>query len=121
LILSIDILYYAITKLCWAYQKEAWFLQSHLYSIGHEEIDRDGNGERDMPTIVHFQIPSSDIERSKRFVWVGVRQIRSDPVIVISKFSLNIFLSSRTNDNHFLRWIFGEVSCKNVFYHRVSE
>ena len=26
--LSIDILYYAITKLCWAYQKEAWFLQS---------------------------------------------------------------------------------------------
>ncbi|HYT46144.1 MAG TPA: hypothetical protein VEP90_27695, partial [Methylomirabilota bacterium] len=27
--LSIDILYYAITKLCWAYQKEAWFLQSH--------------------------------------------------------------------------------------------
>jgi ABC-2 type transport system ATP-binding protein len=28
LTLSIDILYYAITKLCWAYQKEAWFLQS---------------------------------------------------------------------------------------------
>ena len=26
--LSIDILYYALTKLCWAYQKEAWFLQS---------------------------------------------------------------------------------------------
>jgi hypothetical protein len=30
LILSIDILYYAITKLCWAYQKEAWFLQSRI-------------------------------------------------------------------------------------------
>jgi predicted enzyme related to lactoylglutathione lyase len=38
-----------------------------LYSIGHEQIERDGNGERDMPTIVHFQIPSDDIERSKKF------------------------------------------------------
>jgi catechol 2,3-dioxygenase-like lactoylglutathione lyase family enzyme len=38
-----------------------------LYSIGHEEIERDGNGERDMPTIVHFQIPSNDTERSKKF------------------------------------------------------
>ena len=31
--LSIDILYYAITKLCWAYQKEAWFLQSPFLGI----------------------------------------------------------------------------------------
>jgi predicted enzyme related to lactoylglutathione lyase len=38
-----------------------------LYSIGHEEFKRDGNGERDMPTIVHFQIPADDIERSKKF------------------------------------------------------
>ena len=38
-----------------------------MYSIGHEEIERDGNGERDMPTIVHFEIPSDDIERSKKF------------------------------------------------------
>ncbi len=35
-------------------------------SIGHEEIEHDGNGERDMPTIVHFQIPPGDIERSKK-------------------------------------------------------
>ena len=27
----------------------------------------DGNGERDMPTIVHFEIPSDDIERSRNF------------------------------------------------------
>jgi len=33
LTLSIDILYYAITKLCWAYQKEAWFLQSQSHPI----------------------------------------------------------------------------------------
>ncbi|MGB6673391.1 MAG: plastocyanin/azurin family copper-binding protein, partial [Candidatus Nitrosopolaris sp.] len=33
LTLSIDILYYALTKLCWAYQKEAWFLQSPSSSI----------------------------------------------------------------------------------------
>jgi predicted enzyme related to lactoylglutathione lyase len=38
-----------------------------LYSIGHDEIECDENGERDMPTIVHFQIPSDDIERSKKF------------------------------------------------------
>ena len=38
-----------------------------MYSIGHEEIKRDGNGKREMPTIVHFQIPSDDIERSKKF------------------------------------------------------
>jgi predicted enzyme related to lactoylglutathione lyase len=38
-----------------------------LYSISHEEIKRDGNGEREMPTIVHFDIPSDDIERSKKF------------------------------------------------------
>jgi predicted enzyme related to lactoylglutathione lyase len=38
-----------------------------LYSIGHEEITRNGSGERDMPTIVHFEIPSDDIERSKKF------------------------------------------------------
>jgi hypothetical protein len=38
-----------------------------LYSIGREEIKRNGNGERDMPTIVHFEIPSDDIERSKKF------------------------------------------------------
>jgi len=38
-----------------------------LYNIRHEEIQPDGSGERDMPTIVHFQIPSDDIERSKKF------------------------------------------------------
>jgi predicted enzyme related to lactoylglutathione lyase len=38
-----------------------------LYSIGHDEIEHDGNGGRDMPTIVHFEIPSDDIERSKKF------------------------------------------------------
>jgi hypothetical protein len=38
-----------------------------LYSIGHEEIERGGNGERDMPTIAHFEIPSDDIERTKKF------------------------------------------------------
>jgi predicted enzyme related to lactoylglutathione lyase len=38
-----------------------------LFSISHEEIKRDGNGERHMPTIVHFEIPSDDIERSKKF------------------------------------------------------
>jgi predicted enzyme related to lactoylglutathione lyase len=40
--------------------------QSHLYT-SYEEIKRDGNGERDMPTIVHFDIPSDNIERSKKF------------------------------------------------------
>ena len=38
-----------------------------MYSICHEEIDRDGDGEGDMPTVVHFQIPSDNIERSKKF------------------------------------------------------
>ena len=38
-----------------------------LYSISHEEIKCDGNGEREMPTIVHFDIPSDDIERLKKF------------------------------------------------------
>jgi predicted enzyme related to lactoylglutathione lyase len=38
-----------------------------LYNIGHEEIGCDGYGEKDMPTIVHFEIPSDDIERSKKF------------------------------------------------------
>jgi predicted enzyme related to lactoylglutathione lyase len=38
-----------------------------LYSIVHDEIECDKYGERDMPTIVHFEIPSSDIERSKKF------------------------------------------------------
>ena len=38
-----------------------------MYNIRHEEIQLDGSGERDMPTIVHFQIPSDDIERSKKF------------------------------------------------------
>jgi predicted enzyme related to lactoylglutathione lyase len=33
----------------------------------HGEIKYAGNDERDMPTIVHFQIPADDIERSKRF------------------------------------------------------
>jgi uncharacterized protein len=31
------------------------------------EIERDGHGEGDMPTIVHFEIPSDDTERSKKF------------------------------------------------------
>jgi predicted enzyme related to lactoylglutathione lyase len=38
-----------------------------LYSIVHDEIECDKYGERDMPTIVHFQIPSDNIERSKKF------------------------------------------------------
>jgi predicted enzyme related to lactoylglutathione lyase len=38
-----------------------------LYSIGHDEIESDRYGERDMPTIVHFEIPSDDTERSKKF------------------------------------------------------
>jgi predicted enzyme related to lactoylglutathione lyase len=38
-----------------------------LNGISHERIKCAGNGERDMPTIVHFQIPSDDIERSKKF------------------------------------------------------
>jgi uncharacterized protein len=38
-----------------------------LYSVGHDEIESDRYGERDMPTIMHFEIPSSDIERSKTF------------------------------------------------------
>jgi predicted enzyme related to lactoylglutathione lyase len=38
-----------------------------LYCIGHDEIERDRNGERDMPTLVHFEIPSDDIERSRNF------------------------------------------------------
>ena len=38
-----------------------------MYTTSHEEIERDGNGEREMPTIVHFDIPSDDIERSKKF------------------------------------------------------
>jgi hypothetical protein len=42
-------------------------IYNNLYRIGHEEIERDGNGEGDMPTIVHFEIPSDDIERSKKF------------------------------------------------------
>jgi uncharacterized protein len=35
--------------------------------ISHEEIKCDRNGKRDMPTIMHFEIPSDDIERSKKF------------------------------------------------------
>jgi len=47
-----------------------------LYSLAHEKIKHDGEGERDMPTIVHFEIPSDDIERSKKFYndlfgWIG--------------------------------------------------
>jgi predicted enzyme related to lactoylglutathione lyase len=38
-----------------------------LYCIDHEQIERDRYGERDMPTIVHFEIPSDDIQRSKKF------------------------------------------------------
>ncbi len=38
-----------------------------MYSIGHEQIRREGNGEGDIPTIVHFEIPSNYIERSKKF------------------------------------------------------
>jgi uncharacterized protein len=38
-----------------------------LYTTVHDEIECDRYGERDMPTIVHFEIPSSDIERSKKF------------------------------------------------------
>jgi predicted enzyme related to lactoylglutathione lyase len=38
-----------------------------LHSIGPEEIKLDENGEREMPTIVHFEIPSDDTQRSKKF------------------------------------------------------
>jgi len=38
-----------------------------LHNIGHHKIKRDPNAQTDMPTIVHFQIPSDDIERSKKF------------------------------------------------------
>ena len=43
-----------------------WCSLTYLYT-SHVEIKRDGNGERDMPTIVHFDIPSDNIERSKKF------------------------------------------------------
>lgn len=35
--------------------------------ISHGGIKHAGNGERGMPTIVHFQIPADDIVRSKKF------------------------------------------------------
>jgi predicted enzyme related to lactoylglutathione lyase len=38
-----------------------------LYSLAHEKIKHDGERQRDMPTIVHFEIPSDDIQRSKKF------------------------------------------------------
>jgi predicted enzyme related to lactoylglutathione lyase len=38
-----------------------------LDGISHGETKYTGNEERDMPTIVHFQIPVDDIERSKKF------------------------------------------------------
>jgi hypothetical protein len=40
-------------------------IYNNLHSICHEKIYLKENGERDMPTIVHFQIPADDIERSK--------------------------------------------------------
>jgi uncharacterized protein len=42
-------------------------IYNNLYSICHEEFDLNGNGESVMPTIVHFEIPSDDIERSRNF------------------------------------------------------
>jgi predicted enzyme related to lactoylglutathione lyase len=39
----------------------------NLDGISHGQIKYAGNEERDMPTIVHFQIPADDIERSKKF------------------------------------------------------
>jgi uncharacterized protein len=42
-------------------------INCNLCSISYEEVKRDGKGEREMPTIVHFEIPSDDIERSKKF------------------------------------------------------
>ena len=38
-----------------------------MYTISHDEITHDGNGDSEMPTIVHFEIPSDDTERSKKF------------------------------------------------------
>ncbi len=38
-----------------------------MHSICHEEFDLNGNGESVVPTIVHFEIPSDDIERSRNF------------------------------------------------------
>jgi predicted enzyme related to lactoylglutathione lyase len=42
------------------------FINYNLNRFSHEEIKLE-NGERDMPTIVHFEIPSDDIERSRKF------------------------------------------------------
>ena len=38
-----------------------------MHSLCHEEFDLNGNGESVMPTIVHLEIPSDDIERSRNF------------------------------------------------------
>jgi uncharacterized protein len=43
------------------------FINNNLNRISHEYIKLDGNGEREMPTIVHFEIPSDDIERANKF------------------------------------------------------
>jgi len=43
------------------------FINHNSNRFSHEEIKLDENGERDMPTIVHFEIPSDDIERSRNF------------------------------------------------------
>jgi uncharacterized protein len=41
-------------------------IYKNLSKIGHEKIEI-GKGEDNMPTVVHFQIPADDIERSKKF------------------------------------------------------
>jgi uncharacterized protein len=43
------------------------FINYNSNKFSHEEIKLDENGEIDMPTIVHFEIPSDDIERSRNF------------------------------------------------------
>jgi len=40
-------------------------IYNNLYSIGHDEIECDEYGERDMPTIVHFEIPSDTSKDQK--------------------------------------------------------
>ena len=42
------------------------FINYNSNRFSHEEIKFE-NGERDMPKIVHFEIPSDDIERSRNF------------------------------------------------------
>ncbi len=77
-------------------------IYNNLYSICHAEFDLNGNGESVMPTIVHFQIPADDIERSKKFYndllgWrfdkfpsPGTDRLTESERIELKSFTLNI-------------------------------